>query len=126
MFIENEGALFRGSSRQEPAEIWDRSREEWVAYEGEVPKLHVWGRTITEDEALALIEEDGVAPRNVGEAMELDPWKFDGYDGPRDYPRPGALAHLDLRARKKAEARAAEHAVASASTPDYGSYEEPS
>jgi hypothetical protein len=40
-------------------------------------------------------------PRTVSEDMELHPWKYDDYDGPRPYPKPGPLAHLELRAQKR-------------------------
>jgi hypothetical protein len=62
-------------------------------------------------------------PRTVGEDMDLDPWKYDGYDGPRPYPKPGPMAHLRLRAMKAAEAPASENATTSAEPdpePDYG------
>lgn len=108
MYIENEGAIFKGTSRSFPTHVRDHGIKDWIAYEGSVPKRIEWGYEITEDEALEWIAEaEGAAPRTVGEDMELDPWKYDGYDGPRDYPKPGAMAHLELRARKAAEAAAA-------------------
>jgi hypothetical protein len=37
VFIENEGALFRGFSRSHPQQVWD-PESGWQAYTGSVPK----------------------------------------------------------------------------------------
>jgi hypothetical protein len=55
MFIENEGALFKGSSRGNPREIWHAKEKKWVPYEGKVPKPYEWGDEIDEAEAKRLM-----------------------------------------------------------------------
>lgn len=52
-YIENEGALFRGSGRSMPKEIWNGST--WLSYKGSVPKPIEWGYEISEEEARALM-----------------------------------------------------------------------
>lgn len=49
IYIENEGALFRGPARAWPKEVWNGS--EFVQYKGAVPKGIEWGDEI--DEAAA-------------------------------------------------------------------------
>jgi hypothetical protein len=54
VYIENEGALYRGFARAWPQEIWNGT--EFVPYEGEVPKGIEWGDIIDEAEAKRLID----------------------------------------------------------------------
>lgn len=49
IYIENEGALFRGPARAWPEEVWNGS--EFVPYKGAVPKDIEWGDEIDEAEA---------------------------------------------------------------------------
>lgn len=49
IFIENEGALFRGPARAWPKEVWNGS--EFVPYKGAMPKDIDWGNEIDEAEA---------------------------------------------------------------------------
>lgn len=49
IYIENEGALFRGPSRAWPKEVW--AGGEWKPYSGQVPKDVDWGSIIEEAEA---------------------------------------------------------------------------
>lgn len=49
IYIENEGALFRGPARAWPQEVWNGSK--FVPYQGAVPKDIEWGDEI--DEAAA-------------------------------------------------------------------------
>lgn len=51
IYIENEDALFRGYVVFRPLEIWSKKQKKFVPYEGEVPKPHMWGNVITEQEA---------------------------------------------------------------------------
>jgi len=53
IFIENEGALFRGPARAWPKEVWNGS--EFVSYQGAVPKDIDWGDEIDETEAQRLM-----------------------------------------------------------------------
>jgi len=53
IFIENEGALFRGPARAWPKEVWNGS--EWVPYSGSVPKDVDWGEIIDEAQAQKLM-----------------------------------------------------------------------
>lgn len=56
ILIENEGALFRGSSVSRPEEVWNPATG-WTAYKGEVPKPQEWGAEISQAEADALMRE---------------------------------------------------------------------
>jgi len=47
IYVENEGALFRGPARAWPREVWSGTKFE--AYMGEVPKGIEWGNQIPED-----------------------------------------------------------------------------
>jgi hypothetical protein len=53
IYIENEGALFRGSARAWPKEVWDGSK--FTPYTGQVPKGIEWGHVIDENEAKRLM-----------------------------------------------------------------------
>lgn len=57
IYIENEGALFRGPSRAWPKEVWNGS--EFVPYKGSVPKDIDWGDEIDEAAAQEIM---GAAP----------------------------------------------------------------
>lgn len=54
VYIENEGALFRGESRAWPKEVWTGS--EFKPYTGKVPKDIEWGDVITEAEAEVMMK----------------------------------------------------------------------
>ena len=53
IYIENEGALFRGPARAWPKEVWNGKAFE--AYTGAVPKDVDWGNIIDEAEATRLM-----------------------------------------------------------------------
>jgi len=53
VFIENEGALFRGPARAWPKEVWNGG--EFVPYRGAMPKDVDWGNEIDEAEAQRLM-----------------------------------------------------------------------
>lgn len=53
VYIENDGALFRGPSRAWPREVWDG--HEFKPYMGDVPKGIEWGSVIDETEAKRLM-----------------------------------------------------------------------
>ena len=71
IYIENEGALFRGPARAWPKEVWNGS--EFVPYKGKMPKDIEWGDEIDEAAAQKMM---GVAQRpkqsggQPGEARE--------------------------------------------------------
>lgn len=50
IYIENEGAFFRGPARTLPREVWSPKAKAWKAYTGETPKPMEWGNVITEAE----------------------------------------------------------------------------
>ena len=64
IFIENEGAIFRGPARAWPKEVWDGQR--FVPYEGAVPKGVEWGDVVDEAEAQRMM---GGARQPAGDAQ---------------------------------------------------------
>lgn len=71
IYIENEGALFRGPARAWPREVWANGR--WEPYSGHVPKDIEWGDRIDEAEAQRLMggAQDGRAEQ--APAAEKEP-----------------------------------------------------
>ena len=61
IYIENEGAVFRGKSVSYPTEIWSRKSSAWIPYTGRVPKDSEWGSEIDEAEAKRLTGEGASA-----------------------------------------------------------------
>lgn len=59
VYIENEGALFRGPSRSWPKEVWNG--KEFAPYQGSVPKPIEWGDVISENEAKSMMGGNGGA-----------------------------------------------------------------
>jgi hypothetical protein len=57
VYIENEGALFRGPARGNPVEVWSPSKGEFVPYMGSKDKGVDWGHEISEAEAKELMGE---------------------------------------------------------------------
>lgn len=55
IYIENDGALFRGPSRSLPKEVWFKTTGAWQAYKRATPTPIEWGTEITEDEAKAMM-----------------------------------------------------------------------
>lgn len=53
VYIENEGALFRGPARAWPEQVWNGKA--FVKYAGAVPKDIDWGNVIDEAEAKELM-----------------------------------------------------------------------
>ncbi|WP_119154218.1 hypothetical protein [Caldimonas tepidiphila] len=51
IYIENEGALFRGPARGVPREVWSPKDGRFVPYMDSAPKPIDWGNEISEDEA---------------------------------------------------------------------------
>lgn len=60
IYIENEGALFRGPARAWPKEVWTSAG--FKPYKGEVPKDIDWGHEIDEAEAKRLMGGADAAP----------------------------------------------------------------
>ena len=60
IYIENDGALFRGPARAWPKEVWNG--KEFVAYKGTVPKEIEWGNEIDEAEAKRLMGDANDQP----------------------------------------------------------------
>ena len=57
ILIENDGAIFRGSSVSFPSEVWDLARQKWVTYRGTVPKPVQWGNVISAIDAACYMVE---------------------------------------------------------------------
>lgn len=51
IYIENEGAIFRGPSVSFPKEVWSVQDRKWTPYTGETPKRQGWGDEVSEAEA---------------------------------------------------------------------------
>lgn len=69
IYIENEGALFRGPARAWPKEVWNG--REFVPYKGAVPKDIDWGAEVDEAEAQQLMgaeKQDAAAEPQKGAA----------------------------------------------------------
>lgn len=49
--IENEGALFRGPSRNVPRDLWNVDSQSWEEYADTKPKPYEWGSDISEVDA---------------------------------------------------------------------------
>lgn len=60
IYIENEGALFRGPARAWPKEVWVGG--EWKPYSGNVPKDVDWGNVIDDTEAKAIMGDAEAQP----------------------------------------------------------------
>ena len=58
VYIENEGALFRGFGRSHPTEVYSHREGGWRPYKGSRPKPIEWGYEISEAEAHRMIEEE--------------------------------------------------------------------
>lgn len=60
IYIENEGALFRGPARGVPKEVWDAAEGKFVPYKlAGQPKPIDWGNVIDEEEAKKLMGDAG-------------------------------------------------------------------
>lgn len=57
IYVENDGAIFRGPSRAWPSEVWSAKSGAFVPYKGDIPKGIAWGNIITEEEAAKLMAE---------------------------------------------------------------------
>ncbi|MGO8915403.1 MAG: hypothetical protein ACLQJR_05795 [Stellaceae bacterium] len=55
IFIESEGALYRGASRCWPKERWSKRQRRFLPYTGAVPKPIEWGSEISRAEALNMM-----------------------------------------------------------------------
>jgi hypothetical protein len=67
IFIESEGALFRGPSRSFPTEVWHAAEGRFVPYAGETPKPAEWGTVISAAECWKMIaEQQRVRPPDFG------------------------------------------------------------
>ncbi len=58
IYIENEGALFRGVARGLPSEVWSAREKKFVPYESE-PKGIEWGEIINDEAAEAMMAKAG-------------------------------------------------------------------
>lgn len=70
VYIENEGALFRGPARSNPAEVWSVAKGAFVPYKGSKEKPIDWGHEISEAEANELMEGDQAAGEEQPESSE--------------------------------------------------------
>lgn len=61
LYIENEGALFRGPARGVPLEVWDGSKFIPYALAGQ-PKPVNWGNLVTDEEAKQMMNAN---PKDV-------------------------------------------------------------
>ncbi len=57
VYIENDGALFRGPSRGFPTHVWDARQGFFIPYGGEVPKPIDWGTVIDQTAADAIMDD---------------------------------------------------------------------
>lgn len=56
VYIENEGALFRGPARGVPLEVWSAAERKFVPYaQAGQPKPIDWGDVVTEEEAFRMM-----------------------------------------------------------------------
>jgi hypothetical protein len=62
MLIENEGAIFRGPTRNWPEEIWNFKERRWEAYRGSKEKPYEWGTKIDETQ-FSLLTAEPVEPK---------------------------------------------------------------
>ena len=57
LYIENEGALFRGPARGVPLEVWSSQERKFTPYKlAGLPKAIDWGTVISEEEAQRLMD----------------------------------------------------------------------
>jgi hypothetical protein len=68
IFIESEDALFRGSSRSFPKEVWSRKERKFVPYTGVTPKPIEWGNEISGSEAINMMM--GAMPFRCAESFD--------------------------------------------------------
>lgn len=62
IFIENDGALFRGPARGVPTEVWSPSRRSFVPYKGAgKPKPVEWGTVVSDADAKELMGDSASA-----------------------------------------------------------------
>lgn len=60
VYIENDGALFRGPARGVPQEVWSPSKGAFVPYrDAGKPKPIEWGHVISDAEAKELMSSGG-------------------------------------------------------------------
>ncbi len=71
IYIENDGALFRGPSRSNPTHVWTRKTRAWKPYAGG-PKEIEWGTEITEAEALNMMMD--TMPARIAAAFRRRRW----------------------------------------------------
>jgi hypothetical protein len=57
VYIENEGALYRGPARGLPREVWSHAEKRFVPYTGTQEKPIEWGNVISEEEASELMKD---------------------------------------------------------------------
>ena len=65
LYIEHEGALFRGFARAWPQEVWVPGLKRFEPYKGEIPKPIHWGDVISDADAEAYMRDcdSGVVDR---------------------------------------------------------------
>jgi hypothetical protein len=68
IYIESEGALFRGHSRAWPGEVWSRRQHRWLPYHGRTPKDVDWGTEVSDGEARDIMGEAPPAGTETGNA----------------------------------------------------------
>jgi hypothetical protein len=55
IYVDWEGALYRGFARGWPTEVWSPRERRFVLYRGKTPKPIEWGEEIDEAEALNMM-----------------------------------------------------------------------
>lgn len=58
IYIENEGALFRGPARGVPLEVWSARQGKFLPYKGNMDKPVDWGNEIDEVEAKRMMGDN--------------------------------------------------------------------
>ena len=67
VYIENDGALFRGPARTVPQEVWNAAQGKFVPYAlAGQPKPIEWGNVIDEAEAQRLMGQGAERPQPAG------------------------------------------------------------
>ena len=61
VYVEHEGALFRGPARAHPEHVWHEGEGAWKPYSRDVPKGPEWGNIVSEQEARLMMGEMAAA-----------------------------------------------------------------
>ncbi|WP_238914236.1 hypothetical protein [Achromobacter insolitus] len=106
IFIENDGALYRGPVRGLPKEVWSAFEGRFVPYAFSDQVRPVgWGHVIDEEQARVIMN----TARSKCPSPDERPDLYDGYDGGRE-PDEAAIRELLKNAPPELQARAEEWA----------------